>query len=79
MKKQILKTSDNLLSVIEEENIVVLECDKPLNDDFKNKLIELHNNGYISIEITYPHDYETYMMGYSTRLGQFINDGFILN
>ena len=70
------KTDGNTIHIGLEDNErkwIILGFDQNLTNDFKNKIIELFNEGYKCICIDSPANYEGYARGWSQDTNSFIS------
>ena len=75
----VIETSNNVLSRTifdNKEKIIIIEYDNYISKSIKDIIIQLYNQGYISIRINYPTDYETYSQGYQQFVKGFIDNNF---
>ena len=75
----VIETSNNVLSRTifdNKEKIIIIENDNYISKSIKDIIIQLYNQGYISIRINYPTDYEAYSQGYQQFVKGFIDNNF---
>ena len=63
-------------SNIPNTKIIIIENDNYISKSIKDIIIQLYNQGYISIRINYPTDYEAYSQGYQQFVKGFIDNNF---
>ncbi len=67
----------NTLEISDSQKLIILGSDLNVSQEFKDKIIELYNQGYKNIEIDSPANYEGYSRNWTEPTEKFIKDHFM--